>query len=101
MTECDHLIGSQTLEEPAIIGGCVIGVLLFLNVLGQTFSEVFLRPLKPYLIGLVGKKKIEIVDTKTVNLDDFVYSEMTKNIQHAIDAIKGIESGIIHHSRSN
>ena len=101
MAECDHLIGSQTLEEPAIIGGCVIGVLLFLNVLGQTFSEVFLRPLKTYFIGLVGKEKIEIVNTKTVNLDDFAYSEMAKNIQHAIDTIKGIESGIIHHSRSN
>ena len=52
--------------------------------------------MQSYLISLIRKEQIEIVDAKTVYLYTFVHIEVFQNVQHAIDAIKRIESWIIH-----
>ena len=101
MAECYHLIGTQAFEESAVVGRDIVRVLLFLNVLGKPFSEIFLRSLETYLVGLVGEKQVEIVDAQAIHLDDFSYIEMAKDVEHAIDAIERVEGWVIHRSQSN
>lgn len=101
MAEGYHLVRLQPFEEAAVVGGDIVGIDLSGDALAQLLLEVSLRWLEPYFVCLVGEEQVEIVDAKAVHLDEVLSLEVLQDVEHAIDAIEGVERWIIHHRRSN
>lgn len=101
MAEGYHLVRLQPFEEAAVVGGDIVGISLSGDALAQLLLEVSLRWLESYLVSFIGKEQIEVVDTKAIHLDEVLSLEVLQDVEHAIDAVEGVERWIIHHRRSN
>lgn len=96
-----HLVGAQLFEEPAVVGRLVVGVLYLADVLVPRLTEVLLRGFEAYVVCLVGEKQIEVVDAQAIYLHKLFLFEMLQDMEHAEDAVEGVEGGVIHHSRTS